>query len=55
VIVSVRTGVDLLVAGSERFTLLRREAHEELEAGTTRALAEWREGWFADGRRRRAE
>jgi prevent-host-death family protein len=50
VLVSVWTGVDLVLAGSERFTLLRREAREELEAGTTKALAEWRVGWFVEGR-----
>ena len=51
VIVSIETGVDLALAGSERYALLRREARAELEAGVTRALSEWREGWFSRGGR----
>jgi prevent-host-death family protein len=42
VIVSIDGGVDLHLAGSERFALLRREAREELDRGITRALGEWR-------------
>ena len=51
VIVSIGTGIDLALAGSERFALLRREAHEELEAGVTEALARWRERGFSRGAR----
>jgi prevent-host-death family protein len=55
VIVSLWDGVDLALAGSERFTLLRREAREELESGMTKALAEWRTGWFDEARGRSPE
>ena len=41
-IVSVETGIEVMLEGSERFALLRREAREELEAGTAEALARWR-------------
>ena len=41
-IVSVDTGIEVMLEGSERFALLRREAREELEAGTAEALARWR-------------
>ena len=41
-IVSVETGIEVMLEGSERFALLRREAREELQAGTAEALARWR-------------
>jgi prevent-host-death family protein len=46
VMVSLGEGVDLALAGSEHFALLRREAREELEAGVARALDEWRSRGF---------
>jgi prevent-host-death family protein len=33
VLVGIEDGIDLLLAGSERFALLRREAREELSSG----------------------
>lgn len=42
VIVSVETGFDVMLEGSERFALLRREARDELEAGIAETLARWR-------------
>jgi antitoxin (DNA-binding transcriptional repressor) of toxin-antitoxin stability system len=42
VIVSFAAGVEVMLAGSERFTALRREAREELEAGVAEALTAWR-------------
>jgi prevent-host-death family protein len=46
VMVSLGDGVDLALAGSEHFALLRREARDELESGVTRALGEWRSRGF---------
>ncbi len=42
VIVSVETGFEVMLEGSERFALLRREARDELEAGIAETLARWR-------------
>ena len=41
-IVSIRDGAEVMLAGSESFALLRREAHEQLAAGETTELARWR-------------
>ncbi len=41
-IVSIADGVEVLLAGSESFSLLRREAREQLEAGATTPLPPWR-------------
>jgi prevent-host-death family protein len=43
-IVSLQDGVEVMLAGSEQFAALRREAREELEAGIAEALAKWRAG-----------
>jgi prevent-host-death family protein len=42
VIVSIAEGFDALIAASESFALLRREAREELDAGLAAALPDWR-------------
>ena len=42
VLVSIADGRDVLLAGSQAFALLRREAREQLEAGQTVPLAPWR-------------
>jgi prevent-host-death family protein len=42
VIVSVGHGIDGLLAGSQAFALLRREAREELESGGATPLPPWR-------------
>jgi prevent-host-death family protein len=42
VILSIGDGFDAVVAGSESFALLRREAREQLERGETVALPRWR-------------
>jgi prevent-host-death family protein len=42
VLVSINHGVDLLLAGSERFCLMRREARDQLERGLAVDLPEWR-------------
>jgi prevent-host-death family protein len=42
VIVSIEDAVELLLAGSERFALMRREAREQLEAGLVVDLPPWR-------------
>ena len=42
VIVSVETGFEVMLEGSERFALLRREALDQLEAGIAETLARWR-------------
>jgi prevent-host-death family protein len=42
VLVGLEDATDLLVAGSDRFALMRREAREELERGLTVELPEWR-------------
>ena len=42
VILSIDAGIDAMLAGSERFTLLRREAREELESGVAATLEAWR-------------
>lgn len=44
VIVSIETGIELMLAGSERFTLMRREAHEELDRALAQTLPSWRRG-----------
>ena len=41
-IVSLEDGIEVMLAGSERFAILRREARDELEAGVTEALERWR-------------
>ncbi len=41
VMLSVDHGIDAMLAGSERFTLLRREAREELQAGLAATLETW--------------
>jgi prevent-host-death family protein len=41
-IVSIADGVEVMLAGSESFALLRREAREQLEAGATTEFAPWR-------------
>ena len=41
-LVSLEDGIDVMLAGAERFALLRREAREELDAGVAQALAPWR-------------
>jgi prevent-host-death family protein len=41
-IVSLRDGAEVMLAGSESFALLRREAHEQLAAGETTELMRWR-------------
>jgi prevent-host-death family protein len=45
VICSMRGGVELMLAGSERFVALRREAFEELESGVAETLETWRSRW----------
>jgi prevent-host-death family protein len=42
VFLSIDDGFEALVAGSESFALLRREAREQLERGETVALPPWR-------------
>ena len=42
VLVSIADGRDVLLAGSQAFALLRREAREQLEADQTIPLAPWR-------------
>jgi prevent-host-death family protein len=49
VLVSAWTGIDLALAGSERYALLRAEAREELEQEVTAALASWRAKGFSGG------
>ncbi|MFL5871223.1 MAG: type II toxin-antitoxin system prevent-host-death family antitoxin [Solirubrobacterales bacterium] len=41
VLVGLRGATDLLLAGSERFALMRREAREQLERGLTVELPQW--------------
>jgi prevent-host-death family protein len=41
VIVGLRDALDGLLAGSERFALMRREAREQLAAGLTSELPGW--------------
>ena len=43
-LVSLEAGVELMLAGSERFAAMRREAREELEAGLAETLKAWRAG-----------
>ncbi len=43
-IVSLEDGIEVMLAGSERFAALRREARDELEAGVTEVLERWRAG-----------
>jgi prevent-host-death family protein len=43
-IVSLDDGIEVMLAGDERFAALRREAREELEAGLTEVLDQWRLG-----------
>ena len=40
-IVSLEDGIEVMLAGAERFALLRREAREELEAGIAKVLKPW--------------
>jgi prevent-host-death family protein len=42
VILSIDDGAEAMVAGSETFALLRREARDELEHGEATALPPWR-------------
>jgi len=42
VLVSIADGRDVLLAGSQLFALLRREAREQLETGQAIPLAPWR-------------
>jgi prevent-host-death family protein len=42
VIVSIDDGFEALLAGSESFALLRREAREQLDRGETVPLPSWR-------------
>ncbi|MDX6580949.1 MAG: hypothetical protein QOI10_133 [Solirubrobacterales bacterium] len=44
VIVGLEEGIEIMLAGSERFARLRREAREELESGLAEALVAWRAG-----------
>jgi prevent-host-death family protein len=48
VLVSVTAGIDLLLAGSQRFALMRREARDQLEQGVTVDLPDLR--WVSDTR-----
>ena len=41
-IVSLADGIEVMLAGDERFALLRREARDELEAVIAEVLAPWR-------------
>jgi prevent-host-death family protein len=41
-IVSISDGVEVMIAGSESFALLRREAREALESGQAGVLDRWR-------------
>ena len=43
-IVSLEDGIEVMLAGDERFAALRREAREELEAGVAKVLETWRAG-----------
>jgi prevent-host-death family protein len=48
-IVSIDDGLQVMLAGSEGFALLRREAREQLEAGGTTVLERWRPGASRSG------
>jgi prevent-host-death family protein len=48
VLVSIGVGLDLLLAGSQRFALMRREAREQLERDVTVDLPDLR--WASDTR-----
>jgi antitoxin (DNA-binding transcriptional repressor) of toxin-antitoxin stability system len=41
-IVCLTDGIEVMLAGDEHFTALRREAREELEAGLAATLERWR-------------
>ncbi len=45
VLVGCGHGIDLMLAGAERFVLLRREAREDLERGIASELESWRARW----------
>ena len=43
-IVGLEDAIEVMLAGSEQFAALRREARDELEAGVAKALQQWRAG-----------
>jgi prevent-host-death family protein len=43
-LVSLSDGIEIMLAGAERFALLRHEARQELEEGVAELLEPWRIG-----------